>query len=172
MGVCNSPVVIENSIGGKCTIKTASFLCSRVCWAIAECERLKGSPGTTSEITVVFHHNYTKKINQGYMSAFLQELYREDRFYADKQHLVWSMNGPDGSEERATLERMSERFHRLFPGYIFDKNQRVVAGPSTKVINLKKLMGILKSSDESLWEESRWMFDGKFRFLDKEPNKS
>ena len=82
------------------------------------------------------------------------------------------MNGPDGSEERATLERMSERFHRLFPGYIFDKNQRVVAGPSTKVINLKKLMGILKSSDESLWEESRWIFDGKFRFLDKEPNKS
>ena len=172
MGICNETIQVENSIGGKCTIKTASFLCSRICWSIAECERLKGSPGSTSEISVVFQRNYTKKINQGYMSAFLQELYREDRFFADKQCLVWSMEGPDGSEERATLERMSERFHRLYPGYLFDVNQRVVAGPTTKVLNLKKLMAILKSSDEDLWEESKWMFDGTFRFLDREPNKS
>jgi len=30
-------------------------------------------------------------------------------------------------------------------------------------------MAVLKSKDESLWEQSKWMFDGEFRFLDGEP---
>ena len=33
-------------------------------------------------------------------------------------------------------------------------------------------MDLLKSSDEALWDRSKWMFDGNFRFLDNEENKS
>ena len=33
-------------------------------------------------------------------------------------------------------------------------------------------MDLLKSKDEALWENAKWMFDGQFRFLDGEPNKS
>ena len=29
-------------------------------------------------------------------------------------------------------------------------------------------MNVLKIKDESLWEQSQWMFDGEFRFLDGE----
>ena len=33
-------------------------------------------------------------------------------------------------------------------------------------------MDLLKSSDAELWEQSKWMFDGKFRLLDNQPNRS
>ena len=113
---------VEDSVGGKCVIPVARLLRSRILWCIEEAERLKGSPANLAEISVVFHHNYTRKINNGYMSAFLQNLYREDAYYCDKNHLVHSMRGPDGSEERKTLERMTERFRRIYPTYIFDAN--------------------------------------------------
>lgn len=82
------------------------------------------------------------------------------------------MEGPDGSEERKTLEKFSDRFRRIYPGYLLDKKMHVVAGPEVPVLNLKQLQAVLKSSDEVLWENSRWMFDGEYRFLDGEPNKS
>lgn len=107
------------------------------------------------------------------MNAFIQNMYREDAFYADKQFTFWSMAGPDGTEERKTYEKFSERFLRLYPGYMLDKHMHVVAKPETPVINLKMLMSLLKSKDEALWNRSKWMFDpNHFRFLDGAPNKS
>ena len=117
-----------------------------------ECERLKGSPGNTSEITVVFRNHFCRFINQGFMTAFMQNLYREDLFYADKLFLVYSMKGPDGSEERKTLEKMSERFHRIHKGYLLDRYMHIVAGPEVPVINLRQLMTFLKSKDGDLYE--------------------
>ncbi len=83
------------------------------------------------------------------------------------------MTGPDGSEERKTFEKFSERFLRIYPGYMLDVNMRIRAKPETPVINLKMLMDLLKSKDENLWTRCKWMFDPKnFRFLDGAPNKS
>ena len=82
------------------------------------------------------------------------------------------MTGPDGSEQKKTFERFSERFRRIYPGYLLDHRMRVVAGPETPVLNLRSITDLLKSSDEELWERSRWMFDGEFRFLDGQPNPS
>lgn len=99
-------------------------------------------------------------------------MYREDLFYADKQFTVWSMHGPDGSEERATLEKFTDRFRRLYPGYMLDRHMHVVARPQTEVINLKQLERLLRSKDANLWDRCHWMFDKKhFRFLDGEPIK-
>ena len=100
-------------------------------------------------------------------------MYRQDLYYADKGFLYWSLTGPDGSEEKKTYEKFSERFRRMYPGYMLDKYMHIVARPETPVINLKQLMGLLKSKDEQLWERCRWMFDkNHFRNLDGEPNKS
>lgn len=106
------------------------------------------------------------------ISAFYHNLYREDLFYAEKAFEHLSLTGPDGSEERKTFEKFSDRFRRLYPGYILDRHMHIVALPSTPVINLRQLMTLLKSKDEVLWERSKWMFDGNFRYLDGQPNKS
>ena len=73
-------------------------------------------------------------------------------------------------EGKEGYETYSERFRRLFPGYILDKNMRVRAGPETKTINLKQLCDLFRSKDEALWHEHAWQFDGEYRFLDGQPN--
>ena len=69
-------------------------------WSIAEAERLNGgNPATTPEVLVCFFTiRLTSCIPKGYCFGILQNLYREDLFYADKEFTVWSMQGPDGTE--------------------------------------------------------------------------
>ena len=54
----------------------------------------------------------------GWLNAFLQNLYREDLFYADKLFTFWSthLDGPN----KEGYEKFSERFLRLYPGYMLD----------------------------------------------------
>ena len=61
------------------------------------------------------------------------------------------MTGPDGSEAKASFETFSERWRRVYPGYMLDKKMHVVARPETPVLNLKSLMLLLRSKDEGLW---------------------
>jgi len=82
----------------------------------------------------------------------------------------WSTNKNGKGKE--TMELFSERFNRLYPGYMLDKNMRIRAKPGTPVLNINELLRLLRSSDEKLWKESEWMFKGGFRFLDGSPNKS
>ena len=49
---------------------------------------------------------------------------------------------------------------------MLDRYMHVVARPETPVINLRQLITLFKSKDEGLWLRAKWMFDGKFRFLD------
>jgi len=49
---------------------------------------------------------------------------------------------------------------------------RIRAKLETPTINLRQLMNLLRSSNATLWERSKWMFDGGYRFLDGEANKS
>ena len=78
------------------------------------------------------------------------------------------MTGPDGTDARKTFEKFSDRFRRLYPGYMLDKHMHIVARPETPVINLRQLTDLLKSKDAQLWERAKWMFDGTFRFIDGE----
>ena len=82
----------------------------------------------------------------------------------------WSTNKNGKGKE--TMELFSERFNRLYPGYMLDKNMRIRAKPGTPVLNINELIRLLRSSDEKPWKESEWMFKGGFRFLDGSPNKS
>ena len=87
-------------------------------WSIAEAERIKGSPPNYSEIMCVFEHFYTRQVIIGYAAAIVViNLFREDRIYADEHFEFYSMKGPDGTEARKGLEKFSEKFARLFPGY-------------------------------------------------------
>ena len=43
----------------------------RLCWSIAEAERIKGSAPNTPEVIVVFRENYTRRVMYGFIVAFL-----------------------------------------------------------------------------------------------------
>ena len=151
-------------------LKSAHLVSSRIVWSIGEAERLKGgNPPCMPEVVIVFHHNYTRFVIHGFLVAFINNLYREDLFYADEPFNHYSLTN-EHAEGR--FEKFSDRFRRLYPGYVLNSKMHIVACPETPVINLKRLMELLKSSDEELWQRSKWMFDGHYRYLDGEPNPS
>ena len=82
----------------------ANLFSGRLCWSIAEAERIKGSAPNAPEVIVVFRENYTKRVPYAFLNAFLRNLYYENIFYCDDQFLYFSLEGPDGSEERKTFE--------------------------------------------------------------------
>lgn len=62
----------------------------------------------------------------------------------------------------------SERFRKLFgEGYASARDGSIVVS-SAKTINLRKLNEMLKSKDKGLFADSKWIWDGDFKFLDGE----
>ena len=100
----------DSLVTGSALVSLPSCLKSRMLWSIGEAEKLKGSAPITTEVVVVFQMNYTNLIKRGYLAVFMQNLYREDLFYADREFTVWSLTGPDGSKDRADFRKFSERF--------------------------------------------------------------
>ena len=113
-------------------------------------------------------------LNRGYLAVFIQNLYREDLFYADKEFTVWSMTGPEtGDPAKKDFETYSQRFRRLFPGYKLDSTMHIRPKTETPRINLNTLVALFKSRDAALWERSKWLFEAKNGvFLDGEPIRS
>ena len=104
-----------NSVGGKSMIYLPCCIRSCLLNCINIAEKRKGSPPNTAEVFVVACIDYKFWSTIGWVNAFLQNLYREDLFYADKQFTYWTTSkegeGKDG------YEKFSERFRRLFAGY-------------------------------------------------------
>ena len=62
----------------------------------------------------------------------------------------------------------SERFRKLYgDGYASARDGSIVV-KTAKTINLEKLNQMLKSKDENLYTEQKWIWDGDFKFLDGE----
>lgn len=152
-----------DSVGGKSMIFIPYFLRSRLLDSMDIAERLKGSPANTIEIYVVTVVHYRNSTPYAWVGAFLQNLYREDLYYADPQFTYWtthitSNNEDEVQEGKQGFEKFSERFRRIYPGYCLDKSMRIRALPTTRVVNLRELVSTLRSTDESLWESNQWMF--------------
>ena len=117
--------------------------------------------------------SYSKHFYSIILYILVMNMYRDDEFYASKEFSVYSLRGPDGTDARKSLEKFSDRFLRLYPGYLLDKKQRIRAMPHTPTLNLKQLVSLLKSKDEVLWERCKWIFDVEGGlFLDGEANPS
>ena len=87
------------------------------CMDIAE--ELKGKPSTGADIYIVSCERYGNKheyIQYPWFVAFLQNMYREDKFYADPNFTCWTKRGA----HLTGFELFSDRFRRLYPGYILD----------------------------------------------------
>jgi len=84
-----------------------------------------GKAPSQAQILAVLYVDFWNPCTQGMTLCFLQNLYREDFFYADKMFNTWSTNKNGKGKE--TMELFSERFRRLYPGYMLDKNMRIRA---------------------------------------------
>ena len=167
---CRQKRADPNSVGGKSLFPLPGFIKDRVCWATGEAERLKGSAPYTPEIIAVYQMTYGCMINRSYLSVIIPNVYREDRLYADNEFNVFSLTGPDGSEERKTYELFSEKWRRIYPDYELGPYMHCVAKATTPVLNLDQLVKMLKSKDANLYERCKWIFnDTHGRFLDGAP---
>ena len=107
----------KRQVGGSAIYYVPGCLRSRIIWSIGEAERLKGAPVMIPEILAVFYMSYTKHMYAIIIYVIVLNLYRDDEFYADKEFSVYSLSGPDGTDANKTLEKFSDRFLRLYPGY-------------------------------------------------------
>lgn len=149
---------------GKSIVWLPWFISNRIISSINSAEDKLKRPPNAVEIFVEMKRNFNTPISNVYeIAAVISSLQRED----------WILTNEIGSHfttrPREGYLTYSNLFRKLYgTGYAVDKLQCVV--PTTaRTLNFKTLMAVLKSKDESLWEQSQWMFDGEFRFLDGEP---
>lgn len=142
--------------------------------AVELAEKKLARPVTYIEIHASVVNTYGhwgfKWIKFGYVVAFLQNMYREDIFYADKNFVYWTTSLTGG--DKAGFENFSDRFRKLFPGYVLDSTMHIRAGPKTKTLNLQELMKLFNSSDEQQWKQNAWIFENERKYLDGSLNKS
>jgi hypothetical protein len=82
-----------------------------------------GSPPTIRDAYVVARNEFWFPEHFGIFNIFLQNLYREDLFFANKQFTNWttSLEGPN----KGDFENFSQKFARLYPGYMLDKDMLI-----------------------------------------------
>jgi hypothetical protein len=96
-------------------------------------------------------------------------MFREDLYYTNDSFELYTLT-KEGKEDR--FETFSEKFNRMYKGLRLNPtNMQIEPGPQSEVINLDQLVELFKSKDEVAWEKSKWIFDGKLRYLDGSRNR-
>lgn len=88
-------------------------------------------------------------------------IYREDLILSDSTAYQFT------TRPREHFTTFSEHFRKKFPGYKVDR-YGACTSTTAKTLNYRQVMDMLKSKDEGLFHEMKWIFDGEFRFLDGE----
>ena len=134
---------------------------------IISAEEKLGKPPSTIEIFVEMKQRYTLPVNNIFEgAAVITSLYREDMIYANDVASNFSVTKHEG------FLTYSERFRKLFGDGYASARDGSVCVTNARTINLKKLNTMLKSKDEKLFEDSKWVWDGDFKFLDGEKTES
>lgn len=147
-----------DGVGGKSMIYIPFFIRSRILDSIAIAEKLCGTPPDSSSVHCASRIHYKLPFSFGMFNCIIQNLYREDLFYADKQFTVWSLTLDGPKKESMEMEKFSDRFRKLYPGYILDGVMRIRAKPETPVLNINDLLFVLRSKDKKIWTDNAWMF--------------
>jgi hypothetical protein len=82
-----------------------------------------GGPPTIRDAYVVARNEFWIPETFFLFNVFLQNLYREDLFYANKQFTHWTttLEGPNKED----FENFSQKFARLYPGYMLDSEMYI-----------------------------------------------
>ena len=157
------------SMEGQSIVYLPEWIKDRVCRAVGIAEKKKGKAPYMSEIVAVYQMEFGGywPFTRSHLSVIIPNVYREDRLYADHEFNVYSLEGPDGSPERADYELFSEKWRRIYPDYELGPYMHCVARANTPCLNLNQLVSMLKSKDANLYERCKWIFnDTHGRFLD------
>jgi len=149
---------------GRAILWLPFFITSRVMHAVDSAQEKLGRPVTAVEVFVELKRLYYMPIKSIYeIAAVLSSLVREEMLYTNEVGSHFTSRPYEG------YLGYTDIFDKKFgEGYSLNSEQSVV--PTTaKTVNLKSLLEILKSKDEKLFTDNKWIFDGEFRFLDNEP---
>ena len=105
-----------------------------------------------AEVHAVWNKTYEDSVKLEVLIVQIQNLYREDLFYADRQMVGWSAIKDDSTPDKAALETFSDKMSRLFPDYVIDEGMHIRPKPEAKRLNFGKLIEMLRSKDEALLE--------------------
>ena len=81
--------------------------------------------------------------------------------FCDKNFLQWTIRKREG------FLSFSDFFRKHYGDKYGCNNLGQVYPTKAKVIKFSHLTSIMKSKDEALYRDFKWMWDGEFRFLDK-----
>ena len=135
--------------------------------ALTRAEAQKGSPPQIVEIARAWDSMLPIR-GLFLLLVGLQDLYRNDDILADGECFHFTLNPAHQStaENPTDYELFSDRFVRIFPGYVLDKRLRIRPGPQTPTVNFAWLKELLLSNDLSRNEELEWIKGGdELRFL-------
>jgi len=94
-------------------------------------------------------------------AAVLYDMFREEYIFCN------SLGSRFTTRKQEGYETFSYFFNEKYPGYKIRTVDQTVEPDTMKSINFNLLYSILKSHDESLLYDHKWMFDGNHRFLDE-----
>ena len=141
---------------------------SKLMQIIGELELQKGTPPTWHEIRKNMHENNYIEFQNMTGMTFLQHIFSilyargaivwEDKVFIDRSWNYFSLK-----KYNSTFHRYSERFEKNYSagGYIVDDMKLIRPGPNTKTIDFGELWDVLRSSDESLLTNAKWMFEDR-----------
>ena len=140
--------------------------------AIKIAEEERGEPVYLVDIRRAFDRTAWVTVGPGTigLNMALCDLYRNDEILCDREMNRYSVKGvnQETKSDQTGYELFSDRFHKMYTGYVFDKKGLIQPGPDTPVVNFDYLKELLLSKDLSRGKELEWIGKdaAKFRFLD------
>ena len=114
------------------------------------------------ELSATLIHEFDTTIGASTLMAIMNNLYREDLFYYDNDSEFISTTPADG------FGLFSEKIEKLYPDYVLDEAMLIRPKPGTRRVNLDSLLGMLRSTDEKVYLDWKWLFEDNY-FLDGAP---
>jgi hypothetical protein len=153
----------ESNQAAKALLWLPYYIVNKMLECVRSSEEKLGKPPSIIQIFVEMKERFTLPVNNIYEgAAVLTSLFREDWIFTNDVGSHYSLKRHEG------FLSYSEMFRKRYGNeYICGRDGTVVA-TTAKKINFKVLWDMLKSKDETVFTNNKWIYDGDFKFCDGE----
>ena len=126
--------------------------------AVRRAEAALGRPPYLIEI-IPHWNSWIPMLSQFHLFVGLQDCFRNDEVLADVENLHFTLNPAlqSTADNPTEYELFSDRFVKVFQGYVVDRRVRVRPGPDTPRVNFQWLKDVLLSKDLERNQELDWV---------------